>query len=142
MLEELVRRALHNLALAGLRSADEAEAGPAGVAALASVAAGREALRMDPRAEGTRWNLALAHRLLEGSRPEDSPRGGDRGAVAVGGAGSAAGASMGGGGAMTAEDAERILDALRSGELGSLRRALSRTFESTGNHTRMRGPPW
>ena len=39
-------------------------------------------------------------------------------------------------------DAGRLLDALRSGEAGSLRETLARTLRSTRDVGTTRGPPW
>ena len=139
---DMVRRALHNLALANLWLADESAAGGAGVAARASVAAGREALRLDPQADDSRWNLALAQSLLESNLPEGSPTLGDRGGVRLGGAGGGSGFAIGMAGPMSRDQAEGILDALRSGEVETLRATLARTFKSTRDDISMRGPPW
>ncbi|MEQ9401846.1 MAG: hypothetical protein RJQ04_21950 [Longimicrobiales bacterium] len=111
----LRHRVAHNLALAHLLLASQAGPGEAAVQALASVAAGRTALRLDPADEGARWNLALATRRLGVSAP-DRPDDADEAAArpeSPGAAGRPQGASSG---AMTEDEARRLLDALGSAE--------------------------
>lgn len=135
---EILRRALHNLALANLRDAATRDAGRRRLKARASVAAGREALRLDSRIRGTRWNLALAQRLLRDEGWESPGSGGDEGAISLAsGAVGAAGTEP-----MSPEEATRLLDAFRSGDVESLSASLTHALEATTGGRTNRGPPW
>lgn len=142
---ELRRRAWHNLSVARLRLALDAEGPAAAAHAGAAAGAAMEALRLGPGSPGARWNLALAWRLLEGAthraaavdgRPaEDGGPGGEAGVGERPGAPASAGMSPG--------QAERLLDALRSAE-GA--RAVAGLVEGRAGAGRAgapeRGPPW
>ena len=69
-------RSLYNLALWNLRKATETEAvDSAHVFAMASVEAGKEALRLSPGRPDARWNLALAQRMLDSIESVDGRAG-------------------------------------------------------------------
>jgi hypothetical protein len=150
---ELRRRLFHNLARARL---DEAMASPTGGAAgavIGSIEAARDALRLDPRSNGTRRNLALAERLLS-MLPSPAVR--DRGGRPLGGATGRSSASEpgsrgptrnGGGGVstMSAAEARVILDAVGSAQGLTSADPVARLLNEVGRipATRSgRGPPW
>ncbi|HSW28463.1 MAG TPA: hypothetical protein VLH75_03120 [Longimicrobiales bacterium] len=154
---EFVRRAWHNLALAHLEASAGAEPEPRTEHARSAVAAAMEAIRLGTRTPGVRRNLALALRIAGESGdqvgPPDAGRtdGTDERVGADGeGAERAPRAPVGGEPAgsagparMSASEAGRILDALRSGE-GTRAAAgiLAGPGAAHSEATKRRGPPW
>jgi len=148
-------RSLHNLALAHLALAREKAPGATTPHVIASMEAGRAAIRLDPEDVGARRNLALAMRLLARNARRSSA--GDAGAVRLprpGGASPAHSGNMEGGaaagvapdpGPMDPDEARRVLDAVESGAAASLQVLLARMTKETAGARRRRteeGPPW
>lgn len=137
---ELQRRAWHNLSVARLRLAGEGRGEVARVHAREAVVAAIQSLRLGPGYEGTRWNLALAWKILdeEGGGAAES-----HGAPSLSGPGSAGPTLDGGAAGMTPEEAARVLDALRSAEGPSAVQGIlgARGDGASGSPPR-RGPPW
>jgi hypothetical protein len=135
------RRALHNLSVAQLHLAAQGR-GAREVHARAAAAAASDALRLLPGDAGTRWNLALAQRLMAAGMNRQEPAGRD-GSVAVSVGGGAARGSVGGGlPSLSPEEATSILDALRSEEGPSVARGASKLFGYDPTSPVRRGPPW
>jgi len=144
---ELLRRALHNLALAHLRIAARAPDPERGVEARAAVVAARTALGLDACADGTRWNLALAERLVppaEGRSPPARDDGGHRLDRGPPGTEASAGlhASDSSDGPLSRAEAIRLLDALRSSEGPSIAEEALRHLGSSWLTPKGGGPPW
>ncbi|MDH5588707.1 MAG: hypothetical protein OEZ65_01305 [Gemmatimonadota bacterium] len=130
------RRAYHNLALARLRQAVAADPASGPALARASVEAGREALRLRPGHLPTQWNLALAGALHR----DRAPPSGDGAGVSLGSESRGVG---GGREPLSRDEANRILDALRSGEGSTLSRSLERLMDPLPRLRREEGgPPW
>lgn len=137
---ELGRRAWHNLSVAHLLLAGDGRGDDGRQHARAAAAAAMESLRLDPGSPGTRWNLALAWRILD----ED-----DGGAAA--GDGTSAGQGPGGPSpdqgespaGMTAAEATLVLDALRSAEgSAAVRGIVGGQGGGAMSSPSRRGPPW
>ena len=139
---EARRRGLHNLSVAHLHVA-AAALGGRDVHARAAAAAAMDALRMAPWDATTRWNLAVALRMVEGDGARGEPtqrrdgglplRTGQGGGEATDGSPTTP---------MTPEEARRILDALRSAEGPGVAEGAARLFGGRNRDSTGRGPPW
>jgi hypothetical protein len=137
---ELQRRAWHNLSVARLRLAGEESGEVARVHAREAVVAAIQSLRLNPGHEGTRWNLALAWKILDEEGPGAAE---SHGTPSISGPGGAGPTLDGDAAGMTPEEAARVLDALRSAEGPNAVQGLlgGRGGGVPGSPPR-RGPPW
>jgi len=135
---ELRRQILHNLALARLHEARGNPPGARTPSALASIVAGRAALRLDPASDGTRLNLALAERLVSRTGASNDPQS----VRDTGGRPLTGGGSVESGGSLTPAQARTLLDALGSSETSDILEVLDRLFRDGGLSIRTRGPRW
>lgn len=139
---ELGRRAWHNLSVAHLLLAGDGRGEDGRHHARAAAAAAMESLRLDPGSPGTRWNLALAWRILDEDEGEGGRAGGDgmaegRGPEVPSPVSDASAAGM------TPAEAARVLDALRSAEgSGAVRGIVGGQEGGATSSPSRRGPPW